>query len=112
VTVCICITGTYMLVVYLNSGDDQSNHDEMFFFFGDGCRLGLITGTRPGLIVSGRPSLSLVSVNRYGVVVGESSLVHLFLVIMLVPVLTIPDPKRLTIGQLRNSLTYFAQHIG
>ena len=34
------------------------------------------------------------------------------LAIMLVPVLPIPEPKRLMIGHLSNSLTYFAQHIG
>jgi hypothetical protein len=44
-------------------------------------------------------------------VVAESSLV-MFLVIMLAPVLPIPEPKRLTIGQSSNSLTYFSQHIG
>ena len=41
----------------------------------------------------------------------ESSVV-MSLVIMLAPALSIPEPKRLTIGQSSNLLTYFAQHIG
>ena len=62
-------------------------------------------GMSPGLIVSDRPSLTLVSVLTYRlwrscqsrVVVGKS-LFWMFLVIMLAPVLPIPETKRITIG--------------
>jgi hypothetical protein len=44
-------------------------------------------------------------------VIAKSSR-KILLVIMLPPVLPMPDPKRLTIGQSSNQLTYFTQHIG
>ena len=50
-----------------------------------------------------------------GVISGAATLVlwiQNFTLIMSAPVLPIPEPKRLTIGQSSNSLTYFAQHIG
>jgi len=48
---------------------------------------------------------------RFRLVVAKG-LLSMLLAIMLAPVLPIPEPKRLTIRQSSNLLTYFAQHIG
>ncbi len=82
-------------------------------------RLDLIDGMSPGLLISYRPPLSLVSVKKYQTwrnhhsrFVVEKSLPLMLLSIMLTPLLPIPEPKRLTFGQSSNYLTYFVQHIG
>ena len=67
-----------------------------------------------------RPFLTRVSVNIYRTwrcryhsrLVVTKSLLSMLLEIMLAPVLTILDPKSLTIGKSINWLTYFTQHIG
>ena len=44
------------------------------------------------------------------ILMSAKSFLLMFLVIILPLVLSIPEPKRHTIGQLSNLLTYFAQH--